>query len=121
MRYLTLVIGILITSLAQAQTAPDKYWVQFTDKNDSPFSISAPEQFLSYRAIDRRNRHSISVNEQDLPVNPQYIEAVTDLGASLIHRSKWFNGITIFTQDIGVLDAIRALEFVRSIKSVKCL
>ncbi len=121
MRYLTLVIGILITSLAQAQTAPDKYWVQFTDKNDSPFSISAPEQFLSYRAIDRRNRHSISVNEQDLPVNPQYIEAVTDLGASLIHRSKWFNGITIFTQDIGVLDAIRALEFVRSIKSVKSL
>ena len=42
---------------AHAQTAPGIYKVTFTDKNNTPFSINQPLDYLSQRAIDRRNRH----------------------------------------------------------------
>ena len=29
------------------QIAPNKYYVQFTDKNDSPYSLNSPEEFLT--------------------------------------------------------------------------
>ena len=58
------------TFVLQAQT-PAKYWVQFKDKNGTPYSIERPEEFLSARAIGLRHKHHIAINEQDLPVNPQ--------------------------------------------------
>jgi serine protease AprX len=59
-----------------AQTAPGKYWVQFTDKNDSPFSLANPGEFLSQACIERRLKQGIGFDELDLPVNPQYISQV---------------------------------------------
>ncbi|MCD6347658.1 MAG: S8 family serine peptidase [Bacteroidales bacterium] len=119
-QYIT-ILFLFLGGILFAQTAPDKYWINFTDKDNTPFSIDQPEEFLSYRAIDRRRRYSIAITEQDLPVNPQYISAVRELGAKILTRSKWFNGISIFTQDSTVLQQIRSLDFVRSIKSIKIL
>ncbi len=104
-----------------AQTGPDKYWIQFTDKANSPFSIDEPEEFLSYRAIDRRNRYNIPIIEQDIPVNPDYVQAIIEIGASIIHSSRWFNGISIHTDDTTMLERIRELSFVAQIKTVKTL
>ncbi len=121
MKQLFTFVFLFFSGFILAQTAPDKFWVNFTDKNNSPFSIDKPEDFLSYRAIDRRRRFDIAVSEQDLPVNPQYIQAVSDLGATVLTRSKWFNGITIFTSDTTILQQILSLEFVRSIKTVRTI
>ena len=63
-----------------AQTAPDTYWVQFTDKSNTPYSIDQPEQFLSARSIARRENQGIALGESDLPVDPAYIEAVLATG-----------------------------------------
>ncbi|MBT4401759.1 MAG: peptidase S8, partial [Bacteroidetes bacterium] len=121
MKYLIMLILICFGGVLFAQTAPNKYWVQFTDKANSPFSIDQPDEYLSYRSIDRRRRYEIAVTEQDLPVNPQYVDTIQELGVTILNRSKWFNGISIFTQDTIVLDQIRNLDFVRSIKTVKAL
>jgi len=101
-----------------SQTAPDKYWVQFTDKIDSPYSIDQPEKFLSFRAIDRRARYNIDINESDLPVNPAYMNAIDSLGADILHSSKWFNGISIYLTNPLILEDIRELPFVSRIKTV---
>jgi len=115
---LVIVVCVFAGTSSFAQTAPGKYWVRFTDKNNSPFSISHPEEFLSWKCIGRRDRLGIGFDDRDLPVNPGYIAQVLNMGAvSLHHKSKWFNAITIQTEDSLVIEAIRALPIVAEVKS----
>jgi hypothetical protein len=112
---------IILTGLtigSMAQVAPDKYWVKFTDKNNSPYSVNNPSAFLSERAIERRVQFDIAIVENDLPVNPQYIQAVANIGVTLLNTSKWFNSVTIYTTDINALNAINQLPFVESVVKV---
>lgn len=108
---------LLITTLcAQAQIASNIYWVQFTDKNGTPYSINNPEAYLSQRALDRRARLGIAIDEYDLPVNPEYLQAVAACGAELINPSKWLNGVSIYTTSSSVVEAVNALEFVSAVR-----
>lgn len=59
-----------------AQVAPGKYFVEFTDKSNNPYSIDRPWEFLSQRALDRRTAQGIAITETDLPVTPSYVEGV---------------------------------------------
>ena len=110
--FLLLFINLYISTSLTAQIAPEKYWVQFTDKIGTPYSLDAPEEFLTDRAIQRRLAQGINFVENDLPVNPEYIEGVANTGASLLNVSKWMNGVSIQTTDSDVLDAIAALPYV---------
>jgi len=114
---LTLLL-LLTTSSLFSQTEPGKYLVFFSDKENTPYSIFQPEQFLSERAIERRERHDIEITELDLPVDPNYLgqlEAIS--GVEIVHHSKWFNAATIATDQSG-LDAALELPFVVSYKMV---
>ncbi len=103
-----------------AQVAPEKYWVKFLpSQNNSPYSsIQNPEEFLTQKAIERRINQGISIVENDLPVNPSYIQAVANTGATLLNVSKWFNSVTVFTEDPAVIVAINALTFVSSVDNI---
>jgi len=107
---------VFISLFAFSQVAPNRYWVKFTDKNNTPYSISNPEDFLSQKAIDRRLAHEIPIMENDLPVDPVYIQGVVNTGATLLNTSKWFNSVTIFTSDPSVIAAISALPYVVSLE-----
>ncbi len=113
--------AVWLSVLASAQgVAPDKYWIRFTDKATTPFSIDAPEAFLSERALERRNRQQIAITQEDLPVDPAYVQAVLDLGdINLIHQSKWFNAVTVFFTDSTLLESIQALPFVAETRSIR--
>lgn len=103
-----------------AQTAPNKYWIQFNDKTNSPYSISDPSEYLGQRAIERRERYSIPIEENDLPVNPDYVAQVLASGDFFhLHSSKWFNAITIYTLDTLAVDTLSQLPFIAQIKSVQ--
>jgi serine protease AprX len=105
-----------------AQQQGAKYWVQFTDKLNSPYSISSPENFLSSKCIDRRERLSIGFDERDIPVNQSYIEEVLATGQCTLHnKSKWFNAITVTITDSTLIDDIEALPFVSKVKSARKL
>jgi len=101
-----------------SQTAPNKYWIQFTDKQNSVFSADRPAEFLSARAIERRERYSIIISEQDLPVNQAYIDSLTSVGVTVLNRSKWFNAVTVYITDTNHLHRIRLFPFVKQLKSV---
>ncbi|MCQ2319109.1 MAG: S8 family peptidase [Bacteroidales bacterium] len=116
-RILSLFSLLAMIFSASAQVAPNRYWVQFTDKNDSQYSVSRPEEFLSQRAIERRAKYNIAVDELDIPVNQSYIDAVAGCGAEILNPSKWLNGVTIRTFDESVLDDINALEFVSEVRA----
>ena len=89
-----LLLFFVVTMFAQAQVATNIYWVQFTDKANSPYSIDNPEAYLSARALQRRANQGIGIDEYDIPVNPQYLQAVADCGAQLLNPSKWLNGVS---------------------------
>lgn len=112
-----LLLFLAITFLAQAQIATNIYWVQFTDKNNSPYSIDNPEAYLSPRALQRRANLGIAIDEYDIPVNPQYLQAVADCGAELLNPSKWLNGVSVHVTDPAVIEAINALEFVSVVRN----
>ena len=117
-RLFVLITLLLIVGVAYSQIAPDRYWVQFTDKNNTPYSIDRPEEFLSERSIQRRIKYCVALDEKDIPVNPSYIEAVENAGATILNPSKWLNGVTIETNSESVLNAIEKLPFVKKTRAL---
>ena len=112
-----LLLFLAVAVFTQAQIATDIYWVQFIDKANSPYSISNPEAYLSPRALQRRANLGIAIDEYDIPVNPQYLQAVANCGAELLNPSKWLNGVTVHVTDPSVIDAINELAFVATVLS----
>ncbi len=108
---ITLFLALLVSN-ANGQT--DRYFVFFSDKEGSEYSLENPEEFLSERAIDRRERHSVSIELNDLPVNENYLQQVESLGAEVYFPSKWFNG-AIVQMDQSLLDQVNGLSFVDSV------
>lgn len=94
--------------------AQDYYWVRFTDKAQTPFSIEEPEAFLSERAIERRRRHGVEITEEDLPVSLAYLDSLRAIGVPTWHTSRWLNAATVLT-DAGQLPAIQAFPFVDTV------
>lgn len=92
------------------------FYVQFTDKHNTPFSIDHPEEFLSERAIARRAGQWITCDSSDLPVDPAYVKQIADLGINVHSRSKWMNGITVLLTDSSRMNQVRALPFVSKVQ-----
>ena len=53
--------------------AQEHAWVYFKDKDQLEESILNPSSILSERAIQKKNRFNIVIDERDVPVNEAYI------------------------------------------------
>ncbi len=109
---LAILIGFLLSCQVQAQTAPGKYLVWFTDKNNNTYSLSDPGKFLSERALDRRLRDNISLTPADLPVSRYYLDSIERLGCHVINSSRWFNNATVAISDTTVLSLLKTISFI---------
>lgn len=108
---LALIVLLFIPAAIQAQVANNRYIVYFTDKDNTPFSLSQPEDYLSQRAIERRNNQGIAIDVRDLPVDPAYIQSVQNLGdVEIIYPLKWMNAILIETTDPAVIQGLNGLS-----------
>ncbi|HNP17096.1 MAG TPA: S8 family serine peptidase [Fulvivirga sp.] len=107
-------VFLLVAVTAMAQ---NRYVVHFTDKENSPYNVNQPEEFLSTKSISRRINQSIPVVVEDLPVNPDYLAAVKATGAKVFFRSKWLNAVLI-EADNTELTAIQGLSFVSNVELV---
>jgi hypothetical protein len=114
--FFTILSVFFLTIQTKAQ---DYYWLAFTDKNNTEFSFSAPEKYLSERAIDRREKQLIIIDSLDLPVNSNYISEVLNLGVEFVHASKWLNGITVKSEIDSFSFMVLQLPFVRDIQLTK--
>lgn len=114
----TLLLSVVITVYGIAQTTDQKHVVFLKNKDNNPYSLSNPGEFLSQRSLDRRARYGIAVDAKDLPVTPSYISQIAATGASVIYPLKWFNAVVIMTANPSVLVAISALPFVDHIDQV---
>ena len=98
-----------------AQIAPQKYFIEFMDKTNSPYSITRPNEFLSQRAIERRQKQGIPIVTNDIPVNQSYVTQIMQKGVQVLTRSKWMNGITVYCLNSAIMDSILQLPFVKRI------
>jgi subtilisin family serine protease len=100
-----------------AQTeAKSYYWIQLKDKVGTLYQVSNPEAFLSQRAISRRVRQQIAIDETDLPVSQVYLDSLKNRGLEIFHTSKWLNGVTVRTADTTLIQKIAFLPFVVSVQ-----
>lgn len=108
----SLTLALSAAGLSAQTTAPSKYWIQLSDKIGTPYTINQPGEFLSAKAIERRQKQNISIQANDLPVNPEYVNQIAATGARVLNRSKWFNALTVEVADSSILSAIQSLPFV---------
>lgn len=96
-----------------------KWIIQFTDKNNSVFTLNNPSAYLSQKAIDRRTKYNIAIDSTDLPVNPSYIQQVLAQGnVTYLNQAKWFNQILIYCKDNATIDKINQLPFVKKSQAI---
>ena len=117
-RFNLCIVIVLIFISAKLTAQVPSYIISFKDKQNTPYSLSAPSTFLSQRAIDRRNRQHIPVDSTDLPVSPTYTDSIAKSGdIRILYTSRWFNYIAIQTNDEQALEKIRHYSFVTSTNS----
>jgi len=115
-----LIFYLLIMSLAvsaeKKTEAPTLYIYRYllVDKKGTPFSVKAPEQFLSAKSIARRKRQGLSVDESDLPVSPVYLRQFCKAGAQIIGTSRWQNTVLVRSADTLLLQQLSQLPCVKS-------
>lgn len=89
-----------------------KYWVQLSDKADTPYRLDQPEEYLSPRAMERRHTFHIAIDSLDLPVNPQYLRRLQEAGFTVHAVSRWMNGAVLFAPDQATASQLDTLPFI---------
>lgn len=120
-KYLLRILSVFIVFYSVNAKAQKYYWVEFSDKNNSMYSLSSPGKYLSDRAIKRRTKQNIAIDSLDLPVNREYIQAVIETGAKHLHSSKWLNGITVKAENDSFEIDVLKLPFVKNVQLTKTL
>lgn len=103
-------------------------WVFFEDKgNQDEIYFLNPESVVSEKSLHRRTKmikdkltpvkkeNLLSI--YDIPVNYSYISAVEKIGLQVKQKSKWFNGVSGYT-DKSIINKITLLAFVSQIDVV---
>lgn len=91
-------------------------WVYFKDKENVEAALKNPITILSQRALDRKAKHGVKIDERDVPVNEKYIANVKkQSGIKVRAKSKWMNCVTV-TGSKSSIQAIKKLDFVKEIE-----
>lgn len=122
MNYIKIIVLLFLVLIIEKsgfnQEFEKKYWIGFTDKENNSFSLANPEEFLSERAIERRNRQKINIGFSDLPVTSSYINSIKKFNLNILYSLKWFNGVVVELSDTNILEEIIKLNFVSEITSL---
>ncbi|MBQ8656454.1 MAG: serine protease, partial [Prevotella sp.] len=102
-RHLLMIAALLVaglqTAMAQSKVADKEdnaqkayiYRVYLTDK-EGTISLRKLTKFVSDKAVERRKRQGITLDETDLPQSPKYMKEISRLpGVQLIGGSRWLN------------------------------
>lgn len=94
-----------------------RYLIGLKDKNpqNNPYSLENPADFLSMKAIERRENQKILYDSLDLPIAPAYIDSLLSTGLKIQNKSKWLNSI-VAEMDSTMMDEVKKFSFVKEIK-----
>ena len=113
-----IIITILCICVSYAVLA-DTWFVGFHDKNGTKGKIDNPLEYLSERALERRQAQGITIDSTDLPVSRIYTDSLKALGAKILYTSKWLNGAVIAADRSFNADGLLKLGFVNTVEITK--
>ena len=111
-------LGLMMCVAVGATTAQtNRYVAFFADKAGTPYTVDAPEEYLSARALARRTAAGVSITEEDLPVSPAYVTGLEEAGAVVYYTSRWLNcamfeGTDSLSQVVAGLDMVDSVMYV---------
>ncbi|MGL5788788.1 MAG: S8 family serine peptidase [Bacteroidales bacterium] len=123
-KYKLITLYLLISIFATTKGIAESFYrIEFTDKKENEKLLSDPILFLSERALERRSRYQIEVNEEDLPLSEIYLDSVKASGR-IISKSKWNNSCVILSnhnriEDLRKNDYVKDVIFLGSSKGLK--
>jgi serine protease AprX len=106
------ILMLMPFNLFSQRLSDSTYWVSLADKSGSRFSLSAPEEFLSHKSLERRAKQNITITEEDIPVSQIYLDSLNNLGLTILGSSRWFNSVIIESNDTLLLDTLDRISFV---------
>lgn len=112
MKYLIIACILFYSFTVGAQV--NRYFVYFKHKGPSEYSLNSPSEYLTRRAIERRETQSIVIDSTDLPVNREYIYRLKEADIDVFFSSRWMNGVLIQTSPTKI-SMINSLPFVDSV------
>ena len=115
-----IMLGCLMMAVGLSASAEKnyKFRVNLKDKVGTTYSVDKPQEFLSERALERRNRQNLPIDETDLPVSSSYIQELLGTGAKLVTTSKWNNTVVLEVMDTTLMDKVKEMPFVSEVKKV---
>ena len=115
-----ILVLILLCQFSSFGQTTSKYLVLLSDKANTPYSTTRPEQFLSQRSILRRQKQNIAVMERDLPVTPAYITQLQQAGGKIWFSSRWLNAVLVEATPATIAN-IQKLSFVTGLQFGRAL
>jgi len=113
--YIKLIALLLIFSIFFQLKAQQKYWVFLKDKQNVEFN---PYQYFDIKAIERREKSGVSLYDStDYPLNPAYVQGVTNYSDSILAQLRWFNALVVSAR-IENVEKIKRLPYVVRIESL---
>ncbi len=89
-----LIIFVFIQFIVFSQQ--EDAWVYFTDKENVAEALVNPISILTQKALDRKTRHNVIIDERDVPVSENYISQVKNAsGIVVMSKSKWLNTVHV--------------------------
>lgn len=95
-----------------------KFRITLKDKGISGFSISTPSKFLSAKAIARREKMHIAIDDTDLPISDDYVKAIQNVGGVIVVKSKWLNTVSVYCENELLSYEFKKLPFVKDVEEV---
>ena len=95
-----------------------RIYLKDKDPEHSPYTLSDPQKFLSPRALKRRQRQGIRVDDTDLPVAPAYQKAVEEAGVEVVGKSKWNNTLLVRVHKEKEMRKLASLDFITATRKV---
>ena len=99
-------------------------WIYFKDKNSSFNKFAVSDRSLERRS--KRAGYSKLADESDVCISENYVRAIAETGATIRHRSRWFNAVSCYADNyqIGVisgLDFVSKIDLVIRYKGVQAI
>jgi len=112
LKHILIILSLLYSSLLVAQ---EQAWVFFTEKPDWETRIETPTDFLTTKAITRKEKYNIEIDARDLPLEEDYVNEIKlATGITYLASSKWFNGV--FVEGLQTdIEALTTLTYVDSV------
>ncbi|GAB3274777.1 S8 family serine peptidase [Larkinella harenae] len=102
-----LLFGFMVIT-ASSSKAQSKYWITLKDKP------STEKPSLSPLSLSNRQTLGLAVDETDLPLNPTYLQALSQQGVAPLFRSRWLNAVSAELTP-AQLRQVKALPFVKDL------